>query len=91
MQRGALLLFSLLAANSQFSVLIRQKMQLTGWDNSTELDAQCDVRGHTNFNRVALLSIPYTVVMYSGIKLVLPDKPFALIFDLFRFLRDNRN
>ncbi len=33
MQRGALLLCSLLAANSQFSVLIRQKMQLTGWDN----------------------------------------------------------
>ena len=28
-QRGALLLCSLLAANSQFSVLIRQKMQLT--------------------------------------------------------------
>ena len=32
-QHGALLLSSLLAANSQFSVLICQKMQLTGWDN----------------------------------------------------------
>ncbi len=32
-QRGALLLCSLLADNSQFSVLIGQKMQLTGWDN----------------------------------------------------------
>ena len=29
--------------------------------------------------------------MYSGIKLVFPDKPFALIFDLFPFLRDNLN
>ncbi len=32
-QRGALFLCSLLAVTSQFSVLIRQKMQLTGWDN----------------------------------------------------------
>ena len=33
-QRGILLLCSLLAANSQFSLLNRQKMQLTGWENS---------------------------------------------------------
>ncbi len=32
-QRGALLLCSLLAGTSQFSVLIRQKKHLTGWDN----------------------------------------------------------
>ncbi len=38
MQRGALLLRSLLAATSQFSVLIRQEMQLTGWDNYQLLD-----------------------------------------------------
>ncbi len=29
--------------------------------------------------------------MYSGMKLVIPDKPFALIFDLFSFLQDNLN
>ena len=31
------------------------------------------------------------MVMYSGIKLVVFDKLFALIFDLFPFLRDNLN
>jgi hypothetical protein len=30
---GALFLRTLLAATSQFGVLIRQNMQLTGWDN----------------------------------------------------------
>ena len=30
---GALFSCNLLAATSQFSVLIHQKMQLTGWDN----------------------------------------------------------
>ena len=40
-QRGALFLCSLLAATSQFSVLIRQKMQLTGWDNG---DYRCVMR-----------------------------------------------
>ena len=29
------------------------------------------------------------MVIYSGIKLVIPDKHFALIIDLFRFLQDN--
>ena len=37
MQHGALSLRSLLAATSQFGVLIGQKMQLTGWHNGNEM------------------------------------------------------
>ena len=36
-QHGALLLFSLQAATSHFSILIGQKMQLTGWHNGNEM------------------------------------------------------
>ena len=37
LQHEVLLLCSLLAAISQFGVLIGQKMQLTGWHNSNEM------------------------------------------------------
>ena len=37
MQHGALSLCSLLAATSQFSVFIGQKMQLTGWHNDNDM------------------------------------------------------
>ena len=36
-QHGALSLCSLLAVNSQFSILIGQKMLLTGWHNGNEM------------------------------------------------------
>ena len=37
MQHGTLSLCSLLAATSQVSILIGQKMQLTGWHNDNEM------------------------------------------------------
>ncbi len=51
---------SLLAAISQFSVVIRQKVQLTGWDNGV---IRCVMRrgADTNFYQVVLLSFPYNV------------------------------
>ena len=58
MQHGALSLCNLLAATSQFSVFIGQKMQLSGCHNVMIMRCVCDMRGHTNFNRVARLSLP---------------------------------
>ena len=41
------------------------------------------------FHKKARFNFKLKMVMYSGIKLLVPDKPFALIFDLFPFLQDN--
>ena len=53
MQHGALSLCSLLAANSQISVLIGQKMQLTGCDYGN------DMRNAIGVARNVLLEWPY--------------------------------
>ena len=44
-----------------FSIPIGQKVQLTGWDNGNEMHSATCVESK-NFYRVALLSIPYTVL-----------------------------
>ena len=65
MQPVPLYLCSLLAATSQFSIFIGQKMQLTGWENANNMrNTTC-----TDFNWVVLLFIPilWTVITFDPI------------------------
>ena len=50
MQQGALALCSFLAAASQFSILIGQKMQLTGWQNGKEMRIAICVETQTSIS-----------------------------------------
>ena len=65
MQYGALLLCSLLATTSQFSVLIGHKMHLTGWYNGNEMRNALCVDTQTS------IEWPYCPSLYCGSTLTL--------------------
>ena len=68
-QRVTPYLGSLLAATRKFNIPIGQKMELTGWDDGNNMrNATCC--WHKNFNWVALLSIPYTVTLIGGVRVL---------------------